>query len=97
RPADFWRGFLSAPTTNSSKTGVKRTTSLPSFSPSPFQPRSAVVVAGNRHETGPFGQFLTEFHGARSDTSGHRFMRVRYAFSPIFHDIADGWVVIHQF
>ncbi|CAL8109062.1 unnamed protein product [Prunus armeniaca] len=44
--------------------------------PSPSQSRSAVVVAGNRHETGRFGQFLTEFRGARSPSSGHRFRRV---------------------
>ncbi|KAH0983270.1 hypothetical protein GBA52_010447 [Prunus armeniaca] len=72
RPADFSRGFLSAPSTNSRKTSAKRTTSLPSFSLSPSQPRSAIVVTGNCHKTGRFGQFLMEFHRARSDTSGHQ-------------------------
>ncbi|CAL2266029.1 unnamed protein product [Prunus armeniaca] len=97
RPADFRRGFLSAPSTNSRKTGAKRTTSLPSFSLSPSQHRSAVVVTGNRHETGRFGQFLMEFRGARSDTSGHQIERVRYGFLAIFHALAAGWVGFQKF
>ncbi|CAL2277834.1 unnamed protein product [Prunus armeniaca] len=94
RPADFRRGFLSAPSTNSSKTGAKRTTSLPSFSLSPSQPRSAVLVAGNHHETGRFGQFLMKFHGARSDTSGHQIERGRFqqTFGSLFRPIpASFW------
>ncbi|CAL8109065.1 unnamed protein product [Prunus armeniaca] len=76
RPASFPGRFLPPPVTDSGKTGHVRTTTLSSSSPSPSQSRSAVVVAGNRHETGRFGQFLTEFRGARSPSSGHRFRRV---------------------
>ncbi|CAL2231670.1 unnamed protein product [Prunus armeniaca] len=76
RPASFPGRFLPPPVIDSGKTGHVRTTTLPSSSPSPSQSRSAVVVAGNRHETGRFGQFLTEFRGARSPSSGHRFRRV---------------------
>ncbi|CAL8100580.1 unnamed protein product [Prunus armeniaca] len=47
------------------------------FQSQPSQSQSAVLVTGNRHETGRFGQFLTEFHGARSDTSGHQIGLVR--------------------
>ncbi|CAL2230145.1 unnamed protein product [Prunus armeniaca] len=97
RPADFRRGFLSALSTNSRKTGAKRTTSLPSFSLSPSQPRSAIVVTENCHETGRFGQFFTEFQGARSDTSGHQIGRVRYGFLAIFHALVAGWVGFQRF
>ncbi|CAL2277643.1 unnamed protein product [Prunus armeniaca] len=97
RPADFQRGYLLAPTTKSSKTSAKRTTSLPYFSLSPSQPRSAVMVTGNRHETRRFGQFLMEFHRARSDTSGHQIGRVRYGFLAIFHALAAGWVGFQEF
>ncbi|CAL2276927.1 unnamed protein product [Prunus armeniaca] len=58
---------------------------------SPSQPRSTVLVARNRHETGRFGQFLMEFHGARSDASGHQIGRVRYGFLAIFHVLAASW------
>ncbi|CAL8175086.1 unnamed protein product [Prunus armeniaca] len=87
RPADFQRGYLSAQTTKSSKTSAKRTTSLPFFSLSPSQPRFAVVVTENRHETGR----------ARSDTSGHQIGRVRYGFLAIFHALAAGWVGFQEF
>ncbi|CAL9025470.1 unnamed protein product, partial [Prunus brigantina] len=93
-PASFPERFLPPPVTDSGKTGHVRTTTLPSSSPSPSQSRSAVVVAGNRHETGRFGQFLTEFYGARSPSSGHRFRRVRlessfHSFSrPVLHAAA---------
>ncbi|CAL9000646.1 unnamed protein product, partial [Prunus brigantina] len=89
--------YLSAPTTKSSKTSAKRTTLLPSFSLSPSQPRSAIMVVGNRHETGRFGQFFMEFHGARSDNSGHQIGRVRYGFLAIFHALATGWVGFQKF
>ncbi|CAL9025044.1 unnamed protein product, partial [Prunus brigantina] len=97
RPASFPGRFLPPPVIDSGKTGHVRTTTLPSSSPSPSQSRSAVVVAGNRHETGRFGQFLTEFRGDRSPSSGHRFRQVRYGFLAIFRALAAGWVGFQRF
>ncbi|CAL9017538.1 unnamed protein product, partial [Prunus brigantina] len=71
-----WR-FLPPPATDSGKADHVRTTRLPSSSPCPSQPRSVVVVAGNRHETGRFGQFFRELRRLRSPSSGHRFRRMR--------------------
>ncbi|CAL8993122.1 unnamed protein product, partial [Prunus brigantina] len=39
--------------------------------------RSAAIVAGNSHETGGAGQFLTELPSIRSPSSGHQIGPVR--------------------
>ncbi|CAL8995312.1 unnamed protein product, partial [Prunus brigantina] len=74
--ADFGSCFLSAPTPDSGKTSAKRTTKLPSSSPSPSPPRSAAIVPGIRPEIGCAGQFLTELPTFRSPSSGHQIGRV---------------------
>ncbi|CAL8993525.1 unnamed protein product, partial [Prunus brigantina] len=72
-----WR-FLPPPAIDSGKAGHVRTATLPSSSPCPSQPRFAVVVAGNRHETGRFGQLFRELSSTCSLSSSHRFRRVRW-------------------
>ncbi|CAL2237042.1 unnamed protein product [Prunus armeniaca] len=95
--ADFGNCFLSSPTPDLGKTSAKRTTKIPSFSPSPSLPQSAAIVAGIRPETGGAGQFLTELPTFRSPLSGHQIRRVRYGFLAIFHALAAGWVGFQKF
>ncbi|KAH0983272.1 hypothetical protein GBA52_010449 [Prunus armeniaca] len=76
-PADFKRGFLSTLTTNSSKTGPVRTSTLPSSSPSYSPPRSAAVVAGINHKTGGFEQIFLKLSPAVSPSSDHQTGRIR--------------------
>ncbi|CAL9012140.1 unnamed protein product [Prunus brigantina] len=85
-PADFKKGFLSTPTTNSSKTGPVRTSTLPSSNPSYSPPRSAAVVTGISHKTGGFGQIFLKLSPAVSPSSSHQTGLISLLFMIMPHE-----------
>ncbi|CAL8148481.1 unnamed protein product [Prunus armeniaca] len=71
-------------------TGSKRTGFSPSTNPTLQLPRSAVVMVENCRKT---VCFYVKTHGARSDISGHHFLRTWYAFSSSQCVLAAGCVI----